>query len=107
MKIATLICMAIAALVTVGLFGPIRYVFLGSEILIADDALSFACATAALLQDPVRRAQLGAAARQRVEERYSLATLAAALRNAFDQLRSLSNRARTPADPLNCATAGR
>jgi branched-chain amino acid transport system permease protein len=35
MKIATLICMAIAALVTVGLFGPIRYVFLGSEILIA------------------------------------------------------------------------
>jgi glycosyltransferase involved in cell wall biosynthesis len=63
----------------------------GYEILIAGDAQSFASATAGLLQDPVRRAQLGAAARRRVEGRYSLASLAAALRTAFGHLPVLSN----------------
>lgn len=67
-----------------------------SEILIADDAQSFARAVAVLLRNPARREQLGEAARRRVQELYSLSALAAALRSAFSQLRPLlTNRSYT------------
>ncbi|MBK5295255.1 MAG: glycosyltransferase, partial [Acidobacteriia bacterium] len=78
----------------------------GSEILIADDAQSFAHATAALLRDPARRAQFGAAARRRVQERYSLAALAAALRTAFGQVPALSTGPSYPAEFVNVRKCG-
>jgi glycosyltransferase involved in cell wall biosynthesis len=62
----------------------------GSEILIADDAGSFAAATASLLVDPRRRAQLGRAAREKVENQYSLAALSTALRTAFTKVQALA-----------------
>jgi glycosyltransferase involved in cell wall biosynthesis len=68
----------------------------GSEIRIADDPQSFAGETARLLQDRTRAAALGAAARQRVQQSYSLSALATALRSAFNQLPALSCAAQTP-----------
>jgi glycosyltransferase involved in cell wall biosynthesis len=70
----------------------------GSEIRIADDPQSFAGETARLLQDRTRAAALGAAARQRVQQSYSLSALATALRSAFNQLPALSCAAQTPGE---------
>jgi glycosyltransferase involved in cell wall biosynthesis len=58
----------------------------GSEILLADDPDSFASAVVDLLNDAQRRRLLGAAARRRVEQSYSIATLHAALREALGAL---------------------
>lgn len=48
----------------------------GEELLLADDAASFARAVVALLRDPARRAALGRAARRFVESRYDWRVLA-------------------------------
>jgi sugar transferase (PEP-CTERM/EpsH1 system associated) len=59
---------------TVGAEGlPVRK---GEHLLIADQPAAFANVTVALLRDPVRRQELGAAARKLVEERYSWAQVA-------------------------------
>jgi sugar transferase (PEP-CTERM/EpsH1 system associated) len=46
---------------------PVRH---GENIILADDPADFACQVIQLLRDPERRAQLGRAARQLVEENY-------------------------------------
>lgn len=43
----------------------------GRDIILADDAAEFANAIVALLQDPIRRGELGRAARQLVEQKHS------------------------------------
>lgn len=48
----------------------------GQELLLADDAGTFAAAVLALLRDPVRRAAIGRAARRFVENRYDWSVLA-------------------------------
>ena len=58
------------------------------EILLADDADTFAAAVVALLNDPQRRASMSAAARQRVESNYTLVALSAALHDALQVLAS-------------------
>ena len=52
----------------------------GSEILLADAPQTFSAAAAALLSDPARRRLLGRAARRRVEQLHSIATLRQSLR---------------------------
>jgi len=64
----------------------------GEDILIADEPDAFARAVALLLNDPVRRYELGQAARQRAEKCYSLPVLQAALHAALAEL--------TPTPPL-------
>jgi polysaccharide biosynthesis protein PslH len=59
---------------TIGAEGlPVRD---GEHLLVADSAVDFAERTVALLADPVRRSELGRAARRLVEERYSWTTVA-------------------------------
>jgi glycosyltransferase involved in cell wall biosynthesis len=58
----------------------------GREIVLADDPKAFAGAVADLLRNASRRRELGQAARRRVEIRYSLPALRAALRAAFAEL---------------------
>ncbi|MGA2960229.1 MAG: glycosyltransferase [Candidatus Korobacteraceae bacterium] len=53
------------------------------EIMLADTAESFAQATAALLDAPERRSQMGRKARIRASESYSIAALQTALRSAL------------------------
>ncbi len=60
----------------------------GSEILLADEPESFASAVVDLLSDEQRRRSLGAAARRRVEQSYSLAILRVALRETIGMLDS-------------------
>lgn len=52
----------------------------GTEILLADAPQAFSAAVAALLSDPARRRLLGRAARRRVEQLHSIATLRASFR---------------------------
>jgi glycosyltransferase involved in cell wall biosynthesis len=59
----------------------------GEDILIADQPDAFARAVSLLLNDPVRRQKLGAAARKRVQAYYSLPVLRTALRGAFAELK--------------------
>ena len=47
----------------------------GSEVVIAEPAQAFSAAAAELLSDPARRCLLGRAARRRVEQKHSIATL--------------------------------
>jgi glycosyltransferase involved in cell wall biosynthesis len=54
-----------------------------AEIMLADTAEAFAHATAALLDAPERRAQMGRKARIRASESYSIAALQKALRSAL------------------------
>jgi glycosyltransferase involved in cell wall biosynthesis len=54
-----------------------------AEIMLADTAEAFAQATAALLDAPERRAQMGRKARVRASELYSIAALQKALRSAL------------------------
>ncbi len=63
----------------------------GSEILIADAPQDFAVAIAALLSDPPRRRVLGAAARRKAEQVYSLAALRAAVRQALAELQGAAS----------------
>ena len=58
----------------------------GREIVLADEPEPFAEEVAGLLRDPGRRRALGAAARRRVEARYSLPVLQAAVARALDEL---------------------
>jgi glycosyltransferase involved in cell wall biosynthesis len=52
----------------------------GTEILLADPPPAFSAAAAGLLSDPARRRLLGRAARRRVEQLHSIATLRESLR---------------------------
>ena len=58
----------------------------GVEIVLADSPESFAQAVADLLGNPVRRHELGKAARRRVERQYSFAALRVAMNAAFAEL---------------------
>lgn len=58
---------------------PVRH---GENIILADDPADFAHQVVELLRDPPRRAQLGRAARQLVEQNYSWSSVAA----TFDQI---------------------
>ena len=61
---------------TVGAEGlPVRR---GEHLLIADEPTAFASSTVSLLSDPVRRHELGDAARKLVEEKYSWVQVAKA-----------------------------
>jgi polysaccharide biosynthesis protein PslH len=55
----------------------------GKEIILVDEPRAFARAVADLLADPARRDELGAAARRRIEDQYSLAALQRSLREAL------------------------
>jgi glycosyltransferase involved in cell wall biosynthesis len=55
----------------------------GTEILLADEPQEFAAALKSLLREPARRRAIGEAARRRVREQYSYATLQDSLRRAF------------------------
>lgn len=56
------------------------------EIVVADEPTDFARVVADLFGDAARRRALGAAARARVQARYSLPVLQRSLRDAFDEL---------------------
>lgn len=58
----------------------------GREAIIADDALSFAQAIIGLLNDPDRRAALGAAARQLVQARYDWSVIVPCLLKLYERL---------------------
>jgi glycosyltransferase involved in cell wall biosynthesis len=58
----------------------------GVDIILTDDPLEFARATAELLADPVRRRALGRAARLRVERDYSLPAVRASFARALPRL---------------------
>jgi glycosyltransferase involved in cell wall biosynthesis len=58
----------------------------GEEILLADDPARFAQAVAGLLGDRARRRRIGAAARRRVEQTYSLPALRRALTSVIARL---------------------
>lgn len=59
----------------------------GKEILLVDEPRSFAEAVAFLLQDDARAAAMGAAARQAIEEHYSIPALRRSLQQMFTALR--------------------
>jgi polysaccharide biosynthesis protein PslH len=58
----------------------------GSHIIIEDDPKAFADAVIGLLDNPAQAAQIGAAARQLVEQRYSWHAAAKSLENFFDEV---------------------
>ncbi|MFQ3534577.1 MAG: glycosyltransferase [Aggregatilineales bacterium] len=58
----------------------------GREAIIADDALSFAQAIVGLLNDPKRRAALGAAARQLAQTRYDWSVILPGLLEVYERL---------------------
>lgn len=57
----------------------------GTEIALADEPAAMAAAVAELLERPAARCAMGAAARQRVEQEYSLEALRVSLRRALSQ----------------------
>ena len=60
----------------------------GEEIILADEPREFARAVCGLLSDPQRGRELGKAARNKVEEKYSFAALRCSIRKALGELRS-------------------
>ena len=66
----------------------------GEDIVIADEPQQFARAVADLLVHVSRRRRIGEAARKRVENQYSLATLRASLRRAFVELEDTAPKVR-------------
>ena len=58
----------------------------GHELLLADDAETFAAAVVALLRDPARRAVIGRAARRFVEDHYDWSVLAPRVEALYEGL---------------------
>jgi glycosyltransferase involved in cell wall biosynthesis len=58
----------------------------GQEIVLSDDAISFAQATIALLRDPAHRARLGQAARELVCQRYDWSVIVPRLLRVYQEL---------------------
>ena len=67
----------------------------GTEIALADEPAAMAAAVAELLERPAARRTMGAAARRRVEQEYSLEALRVSLRQALSQFEGESAARRT------------
>jgi glycosyltransferase involved in cell wall biosynthesis len=72
----------------------------------SDDVTAYADAIEALLADPHRRAAMGAAGRQRIEESLSWETSARAYVGVYDRLFGLARRASSPAEATSAPVTG-